>query len=77
MKRLIVVLAALGSAVRSSWVVRGGDVAQSFGYDLADDRRVFAKTHPNPPPGPITSSRANTPSKSPTPRRPSRRKAAT
>jgi len=43
--------AALGSAVRTSWVVRGGDVAQSFGYDLADDRRVFAKTHPNPPPG--------------------------
>lgn len=43
--------AALGSAVRSSWVVRGGDVARSYGYDLADDRRVFAKTHPNPPPG--------------------------
>jgi fructosamine-3-kinase len=46
-----VVEAALGSAVRSSWVVRGGDVARSYGYDLADDRRVFAKTHPNPPPG--------------------------
>ncbi len=42
---------ALGSAVRSSWVVRGGDVAQSYGFDLADDRRVFAKTHPSPPPG--------------------------
>jgi fructosamine-3-kinase len=43
--------AALGSPVRSSWTVRGGDVAQAFGYDLDDDRRVFAKTHPNPPAG--------------------------
>jgi fructosamine-3-kinase len=42
---------ALGSPVRSSWVVRGGDVAQAFGYDLDDDRRVFAKTHPSPPAG--------------------------
>jgi fructosamine-3-kinase len=43
--------AVLGSPVRSAWVVRGGDVAQAFGYDLDDDRRVFAKTHPDPPPG--------------------------
>jgi fructosamine-3-kinase len=42
---------ALGSPVRSAFVVRGGDVAQAFGFDLEDDRRVFAKTHPDPPPG--------------------------
>ena len=42
---------ALGAAVRSSSVVRGGDVAQAFALDLTDGRRVFAKTHPNPPEG--------------------------
>jgi len=42
---------ALGTTVRSSWVVRGGDVAQALGCDLGDGRRVFAKTHPSPPPG--------------------------
>ncbi|MFP5255316.1 MAG: fructosamine kinase family protein [Acidimicrobiia bacterium] len=42
---------ALGSAVSSSVRVHGGDVAAAFGMDLADGRRVFAKTHPAPPPG--------------------------
>lgn len=32
-------------------VVRGGDVAQSFRVDLAGGERLFAKTHPHPPPG--------------------------
>ena len=43
--------AALAATVTASSVVRGGDVAQAFRYDLDDGRRVFAKTHPNPPPG--------------------------
>lgn len=42
---------ALGSPVRAATVVRGGDVAQAFCFDLHDGRRVFAKTHPAPPPG--------------------------
>lgn len=40
---------ALGSAVRSTQPVHGGDVATSYRVDLADGRRVFAKTHRNPP----------------------------
>lgn len=43
--------AALGSAVRGSHRVHGGDVANSYRVDLADGRRVFAKTHHGPPPG--------------------------
>ncbi|MGK2948492.1 MAG: fructosamine kinase family protein [Acidimicrobiales bacterium] len=46
-----VVGTSLGSAVRTATVVRGGDVAQAFRFELADGRRVFAKTHPSPPPG--------------------------
>jgi len=42
---------ALDTAVRSVAVVRGGDVAQSYRFDLHDGRCVFAKTHPNPPEG--------------------------
>lgn len=42
---------ALGAVVEAMSVVRGGDVAASFRVDLADGRRVFAKTHPSPPPG--------------------------
>lgn len=42
---------ALGGAVLVAVVVRGGDVAQAFRIDLVDGRRVFAKTHPDPPPG--------------------------
>src|ERR1700709_232394 len=39
-------------------VVRGGDVAASFAVDLADGRRVFAKTHPTAPPGFFTTEAA-------------------
>ena len=49
---------ALHTEVRSSTVVRGGDVAQAFRYDLADGRTVFAKTHPDPPPGFFTTEAA-------------------
>jgi len=42
---------ALGSAVVATARVHGGDVAVAFAVDLADGRRVFVKTHRNPPPG--------------------------
>ncbi len=42
--------AALGTAVVASRPVHGGDVARSFAVELADGRRVFAKTHPAAPP---------------------------
>ncbi len=45
------IAAALGSSVRDSRRVRGGDVADAFRVDLADGRRVFAKTHRRPPAG--------------------------
>lgn len=48
--RRAVALAA-GSEVRSVHRLGGGDVAESFAVDLADGRRVFAKTHRDPPPG--------------------------
>ena len=32
-------------------VVRGGDFATAYRVDLADGRRLFAKTHPSPPTG--------------------------
>ena len=38
--------------------VHGGDVAASFAISLADGRRVFAKTHPNAPPGFFTTEAA-------------------
>lgn len=41
----------LGVRVRSCSPVTGGDVARAFALDLADGRRVFAKTHPDGPPG--------------------------
>jgi fructosamine-3-kinase len=40
---------SLGSEVVASAAVGGGDVARSFRVDLADGRRVFAKTHPHAP----------------------------
>ena len=43
--------AALGTEVRSSTPVHGGDVALAYRCELADGRRVFAKTHLRPPPG--------------------------
>jgi len=42
--------ALLGSAVRSSATVHGGDVARAARVDLADGRTVFVKTHDRPPP---------------------------
>ncbi len=42
--------AALGGAVTGAERVHGGDVASSWRVDLADGRRVFAKTHPTAPP---------------------------
>ncbi len=43
--------AALGANVARAVVVHGGDTAAAFRVDLDDGRRVFAKTHPAPPPG--------------------------
>ena len=42
---------AVGHRVEAMAVVRGGDVAASFRVELADGRRLFAKTHPSAPPG--------------------------
>ena len=41
----------LGSVVRVSQRVHGGDVATAYRVDLADGRRVFVKTHDQPPVG--------------------------
>lgn len=49
---------ALGSPVTASSRVHGGDVAAAFRMDLADGRRVFAKTHPAAPPGFFTTEAA-------------------
>ncbi len=40
----------LGSEISAVARVHGGDVAMSYRLDLADERRVFAKTHATPPP---------------------------
>ncbi len=40
----------LGSPLSSATRVHGGDVAISYRLDLADGRRVFAKSHADPPP---------------------------
>jgi fructosamine-3-kinase len=40
----------LSTAVLAATRVHGGDVAAAFRLDLADGRRVFAKTHHDPPP---------------------------
>jgi fructosamine-3-kinase len=42
---------AVGRRVEQMTVVRGGDVAASFRVELDDGTRLFAKTHPSPPPG--------------------------
>jgi fructosamine-3-kinase len=44
------IAAALATTVTSMARVHGGDVASSWRVDLADGRRVFAKTHPTAPP---------------------------
>jgi fructosamine-3-kinase len=41
---------SLAAAVLDSRPVHGGDVARAYAVDLADGRRVFAKTHPAAPP---------------------------
>ncbi|MDW3179633.1 MAG: fructosamine kinase family protein [Acidimicrobiia bacterium] len=41
----------LGSAVVDMTRLGGGDMAEAFAVDLADGRRVFAKTHRAPPEG--------------------------
>src|ERR1043165_5505629 len=41
----------LGARVVRAVSVRGGDVAVAYRVELDDGRRVFAKTHPHPPPG--------------------------
>lgn len=48
----------LGADVTGTQVVRGGDVARAFRLDLADGRRVFAKTHSDPPAGFFTTEAA-------------------
>jgi len=50
--------ATVGQSVTQMSVVRGGDVAASFAVDLDDERRVFAKTHPNAPHGFFTTEAA-------------------
>jgi fructosamine-3-kinase len=42
---------ALGARIGRADRVHGGDVAIAFVVDLSDGRRVFVKTHRNPPPG--------------------------
>lgn len=49
---------ALGDEVVASASVHGGDTATAQRFDLASGRRVFAKTHPAPPPGFFTTEAA-------------------
>jgi fructosamine-3-kinase len=42
--------ATLGAQLRDAAIVHGGDVAAAYRVDLDDGRRLFAKTHPAPPP---------------------------
>jgi fructosamine-3-kinase len=50
---------AVGQRVEAMAVVRGGDVAASFRVELDDGIRLFAKTHPSPPPGFFTTEAAS------------------
>src|SRR5262245_10881990 len=52
------VVAAVGSEVTAAARVHGGDVASSWRVELADGRRVFAKTHPTAPPNFFTTEAA-------------------
>jgi fructosamine-3-kinase len=45
---------ALGTVLSRATPLSGGDVAIAYRLDLEDGRRVFAKTHANPPPGAFT-----------------------
>ena len=49
---------ALGTGVAGAVPLHGGDVAVAYRVDLADGRRVFAKTHRAPPPGFFTTEAA-------------------
>jgi fructosamine-3-kinase len=49
---------AVGADVTASATVHGGDVAAAYRMDLADGRRVFAKTHPSAPVGFFTTEAA-------------------
>lgn len=49
---------AVGADVAASATVHGGDVAAAYRMDLADGRRVFAKTHPSAPAGFFTTEAA-------------------
>ncbi|HSL73415.1 MAG TPA: fructosamine kinase family protein, partial [Ilumatobacteraceae bacterium] len=52
MQRLVgAVTRDLGTDVRATSRVGGGDVAESYRMELADGRTVFAKTHRHPPAG--------------------------
>lgn len=53
-----VIAVELGAEVLAVGRVRGGDVADSFGLELSDGRRVFAKTHRFAPPGFFTTEAA-------------------
>ena len=50
---------AVGRHVEQMTVVRGGDVAAAFRVELDDGTRLFAKTHPSPPPGFFTTEAAS------------------
>ncbi len=50
---------AVGRCVEQMTVVRGGDVAAAFRFELDDGTRLFAKTHPSPPPGFFTTEAAS------------------
>jgi fructosamine-3-kinase len=41
----------LGSPVRELAPLAGGDISRAYRLQCADGRRLFLKTHPNPPPG--------------------------
>jgi fructosamine-3-kinase len=43
--------ADLGARITRAVPVHGGDVARAYAVELDDERHVFAKTHPSPPPG--------------------------
>jgi len=49
-----VVARSIGAGVRAAVAVGGGDVASSWRVDLADGRRLFAKTHAAAPPHAFT-----------------------
>lgn len=48
----------LGETIDSAARISGGDVAEAYRVELSDGRRVFAKTHADPPPGFFTTEAA-------------------